>query len=142
MKHGFGLILVAMLAALPAASEEPAKPDVNKVIEEIAAVGPEALLARVKELKSAQEQLKKQAADLRKQADQKDAEAKQLQARIAAVEKFTSDLMAAAKPAEPKPAPEAKPAAQPAPEQKPAEQPKPEPAPEPKAEEGNQMGGN
>ncbi len=138
MKHGFVWVWIAALMALPVAADEAPKPDVNKVIEEIAAVGPDALLARVQELKASERQLKKQAADLRKQADQKEAEAARLRQRIAAVEKFTSELVAATKPAEPKPAPEAKPAAKKEPE--PA--PKSEPPPEPKPEQGNSMGGN
>ncbi len=112
------LIAAALLAApLAWTQDAPPPPDVNAVIEQMAAVGPDALLARVKELKAAEGDLVKQATDLRTQADQKDAEANALRARIAAVEKFTTDLAAmSAPPAPAAPAPaEAAPAPAPAP---------------------------
>ncbi len=111
------LILAAAILAAPLASAQdaPAPPDVNAVIEQMAAVGPEALLARVKELRAVETDLVGQATALRQQADQKDAEAAALRARIAAVEKFTGDLAALTAPP-PAPAPvEAQPAAAPAP---------------------------
>lgn len=143
MRHWMGLALVALIAAAPAFADEAPKPDVNKVLEDMAAIGPDALLARVKELRATEQQLKNQAAELRKQADQKDAEAAALRKRIETVEKFTADLVAATKPPEPKPAPEAKPAAQPAPakpEPQPAPAPAEQPAPQPEAKDGNSMG--
>jgi len=116
------LIAAALLAAPIAWTQDaPPPPDVNAVIEQMAAVGPDALLARVKELKAAEAELLKQAADLRTQADQKDAEVNALRARIAAVEKFTSDLAAmSAPPAPPAPPAEAQPAAAPPAEAAPA----------------------
>ena len=125
------LILAAAILAAPLAwtQDAPKPPDVNAVIEQMAAVGPEALLARVKELKTAETDLAGQAAALRQQADQKDAEAAALRARIAAVEKFTGDLAAMAAPP---PAPvAAQPAAAPtpaAPAMAPAAAPTPAPA--------------
>jgi len=111
------LIFAAAMFAAPfvAAQDAPPAPDVNAVIEQMAAVGPEALLARVKELRAAETDLVGQAAALRQQADQKDAEAAAVRARIAAVEKFTGELAAMITPP-PAPAPaEAQPAAAPAP---------------------------
>lgn len=126
------LLIVAAILTAPFAwtQDAPAPPDVNAVIEQMAAVGPEALLARVKELRTAETDLVGQAAALRQQADQKDAEAAALRARIAAVEKFTGDLAAMIAPP-PAAAPvAAQPAAAPAPaEAAPAEAAAPAPAP-------------
>ncbi len=107
------MIAAALLMSGAAWTDEAPKPDVNKVIEDMAAIGPEQLLARVNELKAAEQEYVKQAADLRAQADQKDAEVAALRARIAAVEKFTTELAAAMAPAPP-PAPAAEAAAPPA----------------------------
>lgn len=114
------LLIAAALLAAPLAwtQDAPPPPDVNAVIEQMAAVGPDALLARVKELKAAEADLVKQAADLRAQADQKDADVNALRARIAAVEKFTADLAAMSAP--PPPPAEAQPAAAPPAEAAPA----------------------
>jgi pyruvate dehydrogenase E2 component (dihydrolipoamide acetyltransferase) len=111
------IILAAALLAAPlvSAQDAPAAPDVNAVIEQMAAVGPEALLARVKELRAAEADLAGQATALRQQADQKDAEAAAVRARIAAVEKFTGELAAMIAPPPAPPAAEAQPAAAPAP---------------------------
>jgi 2-oxoglutarate dehydrogenase E2 component (dihydrolipoamide succinyltransferase) len=109
-------LAAALMAAVGAwAQDAPPAPDVNKVIEDMAAIGPDALLARVKELKAVEQNTVQQAAELRAQADQKDSEANALRARIAAVEKFTAELTAAMTPPAPKPAPEATPAAAPPP---------------------------
>jgi uncharacterized protein with von Willebrand factor type A (vWA) domain len=61
------IVLMALtLAASGAFAQDAAEtPDVNKVIEDLAAIGPEALLARVKELKSSEQDLKGQADALR-----------------------------------------------------------------------------
>jgi hypothetical protein len=121
------MIAAVVLVTGAAWSDDPPKPDVNKVIEDMAAVGPEQLLARVQELKNAEQELIKQAADLRAQADQKDAEVNALRARIAAVDKFTTELAAAMAPA---------PAAAPAPVAEAAPAPTPEAvAPPPPAAE-------
>ena len=138
MRRVLIIAAVTLTAAGSWGQEAAPAPDVNQVIEQMAAVGPEALLARVKELKSAEQGLVKQAGDLRAQADQKDKEAEALRARIAAVEKFTAALAAAMAPpplpelakeakAEPAPAPaEAAPAPPPAEAAAPpAEQPAP-----------------
>lgn len=116
------ILLAAALVSLaqPGAMAQDA-PNVDTVMDQVAAVGPDALIARVKELKAAEAALKNEAAELRKQADQKDQAAAQMQTRIAAVEKFLTDLNAAMNPAPPAPA-EAKPAAEAAPAPAPAEE--------------------
>jgi hypothetical protein len=108
-------VLAAPLVWAADAPPAPPAPDVNAVIEQMAAVGPTALLARVKELKAAEAELGTQAKALRQQADQKDAEAAALRGRIAAVEKFTADLAAMAAPAPVTPAAPAAAAAAPVP---------------------------
>ena len=96
-------------------AEDPPPPDINKVVEDIAAVGPEALLAHVKGLKIKEQELKAQAEELRKQAGNKDAEAARLHKRIEAVDKFTTELAAVLNPAPPPEVPAAPPSAEPAP---------------------------
>lgn len=103
MKLLIGTIAAALLSLCAFAQDAPPAPDVNKVIEDLATVGPEALLSRVKELKTAEQALKDEAAALRAQADQKDAEAAAARARVEAVERFTNDLATAMAPT---PAPE------------------------------------
>ena len=82
--------------------------EVSKVVDDIAALGPEALLAHVKGLKTKEQALKSQAEDLRKQAATMDAQATAMRARVEAVEKFTSELAALLAP--PAPAPPVAPA--------------------------------
>ena len=117
--------MLGLAAPGTAWAEDPPAPDINKVVADIAAVGPEALLAHVKGLKTKEQELKAQAGELRKQAGKKDAEAEKLRKRIEAVDKFTTELAAvlnppppietltAPPPAEPAPTP-AEPAAAPA----------------------------
>ena len=100
------LIFAVLGLAAPgmAWSEDPPPPDINKVVADIAAVGPEALLAHVKGLKTKEQELKAQAEELRKQAGNKDAEAARMRKRIDAVDKFTTELAAVLNPP---PSPEA-----------------------------------
>lgn len=116
------VVLTAMLLAAfgSAAQDESESPDVNRVIEDMATVGPEALLSRVKELKQSEQALEDEAAALRAQADQKEAEAAATRARIEAVERFTSELATAMNPPQPT-APEAAAPAAPEPPAAPAE---------------------
>lgn len=96
----------ALLLAFGAAAQDaPESPDVNQVIEDMAAVGPDALLSRVKELKQSEQALKAEADALREQAAQKEAEAEAMRARIQAVEQFTNELATAMSPPPP-PAPQ------------------------------------
>ena len=99
-------MLTALLVTtilLPVHAEDP--PALDKVIADLAAVGPEALLARVKELKAQSVALNKEATDLRTKADQLDAQSTALKQQIAAVEKFTTELAKAMAPPAPAPAP-------------------------------------
>ncbi len=130
MKWQTGMLTAALAVCVTSiGAQEPAKPDVDAVVEQIAAIGPEALVARVKELKAAEGNLKQEAVQLRQQADAKDKEAEAIRNRVAAVEKFLTDLNAVMNPQPP-----AEPAAQP------AADPAPAPAAEPAAApaEGNQ----
>ena len=112
-----------------ALAEGEAAPTVDKVMADLAAVGPDALLARVKELQGQVDNLNAQAAAKRKEADQLVAQGEALKKQIAAVEKFTAELAKAmAPPPPPEPTPAA-PAAAPA-EPAPATPPPAEPAPE------------
>ena len=126
------LICAAMLIPFAAFAQEDA-PDVNKVIEDLAAVGPDALLSRVKELKQSEQALKDEAAALRAQADAKEAEAAAARARIEAVEKLTTELATAMTPPQPeKPVvPEPTPAPQESPGEPAVAEPEPPTAPEP-----------
>jgi uncharacterized protein (DUF3084 family) len=117
------VVSAGLMSALGANAQDA--PNVDAVMDQVAAVGPDALIARVKELKAAEEQLKKESAELRQQADQKDKAAEQMRTRIAAVEKFLNELNVAMNP-QPAPAEEATPAA----EEAPAEAPAPAPAEE------------
>lgn len=111
-----GLALLALMASPVVQAEEPAKPSVDQIVKDIAAIGPDALLARVKQLKDEAANLNKAAGELRKQADGLDGQANALRAQIAAVEKFTTELVNAMAPPAPPAAPApATPAAQPAP---------------------------
>lgn len=96
-----------------APAEEPAGPNVDKVLEELATIGPEALVARVKEMQAQVDAKQKEAADLRAKAEAAQAEAEALKQRIATIEGFTKAVNdAMAPPAEEqvaeKPAEEAK----------------------------------
>ena len=93
-------------------AEDPPVPDIDKVVADIAAVGPEALLAHVKGLKTKEQELKAQAEDLRKQAGKKDAEAARMRKRIDAVDKFTTELAAVLNPPPPVETPAAPPPAE------------------------------
>jgi len=124
------VVAVAIAFAAPAAmaqdeeakAEEAAQgPNVDKVLEELAAIGPEALLKRVDEMKAQVKATEEEAAKLRSQADAKAKEAEALKQRIQTIEKFTADLNKAMNPEPPKE------------EQKAAEE---KPAEEKKAEEG------
>lgn len=127
-------VLLAAIVMVPVHAEDPSVLD--KVIADLAKVGPDALLARVKELKDKSVALNKEAAGLRTKADQLDAQAATLKAQVDAVEKFTTELAKAmAPPPAPAPTPAA-PAATPAPapakpaEPAPAKPAAPVPAPE------------
>ena len=111
------LILSVLALAGPgmAWAEDPPAPDIDKVVADIAAVGPEALLAHVKGLKTQEQALKAQAEDLRKQAGKKDAEAQRMRKRIDAVDKFTTELVAVLNPPPPVETPAAPPPAAPEP---------------------------
>jgi len=100
MKRILAGLAVVGVAWAPGASADDAK--VNQLIEEIAEVGPEALVARVAELKKQEEALRKEAETLRKQAAEKEAAAKATQKRVQAVETFLAKMaeMAPQKPAD------------------------------------------
>ena len=104
--------VLALAAPGVAWAEDPPVPDINKVVADIAAVGPEALLAHVKGLKTKEQELKAQAEDLRKQAGKKDAEAARMRKRIDAVDKFTTELAAVLNPPPPVETPAAPPPAE------------------------------
>ena len=63
MKLLIGMIAATSLSLCAFAQDAPTAPDVNKVIEDLATVGPEALLSRVKELKTAEQALKDEVLD-------------------------------------------------------------------------------
>ena len=106
------LSVLGLAASGMAWAEDPPTPDINKVVADIAAVGPEALLAHVKGLKGQEQELKAQAEDLRKQAGKKDAEAERMRKRIDAVDKFTTELAAVLNPPPPVETPAAPPPAE------------------------------
>ena len=106
------LSVLALAASGMAWAEDPPVPDIDKVVADIAAVGPEALLAHVKGLKTKEQELKAQAEDLRKQAGKKDAEAARMRKRIDAVDKFTTELAAVLNPPPPVETPAAPPPAE------------------------------
>ena len=107
----------AVLMAMPVFAEEPAAPpapNVDQVLSDLAKIGPDALVARVNELKAAIAAKEKEAADLAAQSEAKKKEAEALKAQVATIEGFTKAVTAAMapppeKPAEPAPAAEAKP---------------------------------
>lgn len=124
-------VALAALSLAPQTFAEGEAPSVDKVITDLAAIGPDALLARVVELKTQVATLTTQANEMRTKAGELDAQAAALTAQIAAVEKFTTELAKAmnpsppaeATPAEAAPAPAAEaaaPAAAPAAEAAPA----------------------
>ena len=92
------LMMMALIATPAVLAEDPPKPSVDQIVKDIAAIGPDALLARVKQLKDEVAKLNGQAGELRKQADGLDGQANALRTQIAAVEKFTNELVAAMAP--------------------------------------------
>lgn len=112
--------------AEPAAAD-PAAPTPDAVIAELMKIGPDALAARVAELKTAIEEKTKQAQDLRAQADRLDAETKAFAAQLAALDghvKALSAVLGTPAAADPSMMAAAAPGAEPAPA------PAPAPAPE------------
>jgi uncharacterized coiled-coil DUF342 family protein len=84
--------------------EAPAPaPDVDAVLQELAKIGPEALVAHVDTLRKQIDDLKNEAAAARTKADELDAQSASAKARVAAVEAFMASVQAAMQP----PAPEA-----------------------------------
>lgn len=113
-KTTVAVALFAIAVVTPGYSQAEG-PTVDQVISDLAAIGPEVLLARVKDLKTQAANLTTQAAEMRKKAGELDAQAANLKKQIEAVEKFTTELAKAMNPA-PAPAPTpATPAAAPAP---------------------------
>lgn len=90
----------------------PASASVDQILQELSTIGPEALAARVNEMKTQSQQLGVQAAELRTKAAELDAQVQAITAQVETVEKFTAALSAAMQP-EAVPAP-------PAPEETPA----------------------
>ena len=125
--------VLVVAADLALAQEEAAKPNADKVIEELSTVGPEALLTRINELKAQAEKLDAEARALREKSEAMARQATTLRNRVVAVEKFVAAFVNAVKPP-------AEPPAQPPPEPQPAEQPQAqaEQPPEPAQQDQNQ----
>ncbi len=146
VKTKCGFFLTAWLVGLwwiPIAAEEPAIPSPDAVLEQLLAVPPAELASHLQTMKARLAELERESAQLKQQADAKDKEAEAIRNRVAAVEKFLTDLNAVMNPqppAEPAAQPAAQPAAEPAPAPEPAVEPAPAPAAEPAAApaEGNQ----
>lgn len=88
----------------PEAAPAPAAGDIDKVLGDLAAIGPEALAGHVKTLKEQADAKAAEAAALKEQSDAKLAEVEALKQKIAAIETFAAEL---AKVMAPAPAPEA-----------------------------------
>lgn len=110
------LIAPAAIAEEEAKPAEPQGPNIDKVLEELSKIGPEALVARVNELKAQVAAKEKEATDAQAAADAKKAEVAALKAKIATIENFTKAVTAAMAPPAEQPKAEAPPA-----EAKPAE---------------------
>lgn len=98
----------------PEAAPAPAAADIDKVLGDLAAIGPEALAGHVKALKEQADAKAAEAAALKEQSDAKLAEVEALKQKIAAIEAFTAELAKVMAPAPEAPPAEAAPAEAPA----------------------------
>lgn len=111
-----------MVGPVTAQAEEAAAPAADTVLQELAKIGPDALVTHVQQLKDKIGKLNADADAARKQAESLDAQSAEVQKRVQTIEAFVANLSAAMQPPPP-PAPEPAPA--------PAEAPMAEAAPAP-----------
>lgn len=134
----FGLLAALAVPLAATAEDAPAEPNLDAVLNDLAKIGPEQLIAHVESLKAQVGTLKTEAEAATKRAAELEAQSAAVKQRVETIEKFMGAVAAAMAPPAPAPAPEAKAEAAPAeaaPAPAPAEAaPAPAPAPEATAE--------